>query len=191
MLAYRQRTDVSQEPMATLDQPEVRESLNKLLKAARPRLERVLRHFEIPPEDAEDILQDAQLTLLYKWDKIHSPESWLIGTIKKKCIMYWRKRRGSLCDAVDTAILELVSVPQPPEQERTELSCDLNRVLSRLSSRCRSLLKLRYGLGYGPNEVAEQMGYRVSSIRKVTNRCLAALTRQLLAVGFQREPQDG
>jgi RNA polymerase sigma factor (sigma-70 family) len=192
VLAYSlKRIDVSQEPMATLDQPEIRESLNRLLKTARPRLERVLRHFEIPPEDAEDILQDAQLTLLYKWDKIRSPESWLIGTVKKKCIMYWRKRRGSLCDAVDTAILELVSVPQPPEQERTELSCDLNRVLARLSVRCRSLLKLRYGLGYGPNEVAEQMGYRVSSIRKVTNRCLAALTRQLLAVGFQREPQDG
>jgi hypothetical protein len=41
------------------------------------------------------------------------------------------------------------------------------------------------------------MGYRTSSIRKVTNRCLAALTRQLLAVGFEvrgapeAEPQDG
>jgi len=31
------------------------------------------------------------------------------------------------------------------------------------------------------------MGYQTSSIRKVTNRCLAALTRQLLAVGFQKE----
>lgn len=41
------------------------------------------------------------------------------------------------------------------------------------------------------------MGYQTSSIRKVTNRCLAALTRQLLAVGFriesegEPEPQDG
>jgi DNA-directed RNA polymerase specialized sigma24 family protein len=61
--------------------------------------------------------------------------------------------------------------------------------MSRLSTRCRSLLKLRYGLGYGPTEVAEQMGYRTSSIRKVTNRCLAALTRQLLAVGFDQELQ--
>ena len=175
--------------MATLDHPELRESLNILLKNSRPRLERVLRNFEIPPEDAEDILQDAQLTLLYKWDKIRSPESWLIGTVKKKCIMYWRKRRGSLCEAVDTAILDLLAVPQAPDQEKAELTYDLNRVLARLSTRCRSLLKLRYGLGYGPTEVAEQMGYRTSSIRKVTNRCLAALTRQLLAVGFDQEPQ--
>ncbi|HVT15158.1 MAG TPA: sigma-70 family RNA polymerase sigma factor [Thermoanaerobaculia bacterium] len=174
--------------MATLDHPELRESLNNLLRSSRPRLERVLRNFEVPPEDAEDILQDAQLTLLYKWDKIRSPENWLVGTVKKKCIMYWRKRRGSLCEAVDTAILELMSAPQAPAQEKSELTFDLDRVLSRLSLRCRSLLKLRYGLGYGPTEVAEQMGYRTSSIRKVTNRCLAALTRQLLAIGFERRP---
>src|SRR5262249_22607157 len=144
--------------MATLDQPELRESLNNLLKGARPRLERVLRSFEIPPEDAEDILQDAQLTLLYKWDKIRSPENWLIGTVKKKCIMYWRKRRGSLCEAVDMAILDLISTPQAPRQERDDLTLDLNRVLSGLPTRCRSLLRLRYGMGYGPNEVAERMG---------------------------------
>ena len=173
--------------MATLDQPELRDSLNTLLKSTRPRLERVLRGFEIPPEDAEDILQDAQLTLLYKWEKVRSPENWLVGTVKKKCIMYWRKRRGSLCEAVDAAILELIAAPQAPRQEREELAVDLDRVLSRISTRCRSVLRLRYGLGYGPNEVAERMGYRSSSIRKVTNRCLAALTRQLIAVGFERK----
>ncbi len=102
--------------MATLDQPDLRDSLNHLLKSTRPRLERVLRSFEVPPEDAEDILQDAQLTLLYKWDKIRSPENWLVGTVKKKCIMYWRKRRGSLCESVDTAILDLISTPQAPRQ---------------------------------------------------------------------------
>ncbi len=155
----------------------------------------MLRNFEIPPEDAEDILQDAQLTLLYKWDKIRSPESWLIGTVKKKCIMYWRKRRGSLCEARGHGD------PRPACRSAAagagEGRADV-RPQPRPLSALHSLplpLKLRYGLGYGPTEVAEQMGYRISSIRKVTNRCLAALTRQLLAVGFERqpqgEPQDG
>src|SRR4029077_11000744 len=98
--------------MATLDHPELRESLNILLKNSRPKLERVLRNFEIPPEDAEDILQDAQLTLLYKWDKIRSPEIWRMGPVKKNSIMYCRKRRSSLCEAVDTAILDLLAMPQ-------------------------------------------------------------------------------
>ena len=30
--------------------------------------------------------------------------------------MYWRKRRGSLCEAVDTAILDLLAVPQAPRR---------------------------------------------------------------------------
>src|SRR4029077_10277547 len=124
--------------MATLDHPELRESLNILLKSSRPRLERVLRNFEIPPEDAEDILQDAQLTLLYKWDKIRSPESWLIGTVKKKCIMYWRKRRGTVDEAVDPAIRALLAVPQAPDQEKAELPWALNRGMARVSIRCRS-----------------------------------------------------
>src|SRR3954463_10006709 len=98
--------------MATLDHPELRESLNSLLKNSRPRLERVLRNFEIPPEDAEDILQDAQLTLLDEWDKIRRQESWLLETVNKNCIMYCRKRRGSLCEALDTAILDLLAIPQ-------------------------------------------------------------------------------
>jgi DNA-directed RNA polymerase specialized sigma24 family protein len=158
--------------MATLDRPEVREPLNQLLLKVRPALERVLRHYDIPPEDAEDLLQDSQLTLLYKWDKIQS-----------------------LCEAVDAAILEMLSKPQTPVQVRRELAHDLQRVIVRLPARCQSLLKLRYGLGYGPTEVAIKMGYQPSSIRKVTNRCLAALTRELVAIGFWDdvggEPDEG
>lgn len=176
--------------MATLDRPEVREPLNQLLQRVRPALERVLRHYDIPPEDAEDILQDAHLTLLYKWEKIQSPEAWLIGTLRKKCIVYWRKRRSRICEAVDAAILDLVSKPQIPGQTKSDLTRDLQRVIVRLPQRCQSLLKLRYGLGYGPTEVALKMGYQPSSIRKITNRCLSALTRELVAVGFTRDPDE-
>lgn len=176
--------------MATVDRPEFREPLNQLLLKVRPSLERVLRHYDVPPEDAEDILQDAQLTLLYKWDKVQSPEPWLIGTVRKKCIVYWRKRRGRVCEAVDAAILDLLAEPQRPTQPKRELSRDIQRVIVRLPERCQRLLRLRYGLGYGPSEVAEKMGYQPSSIRKITNRCLAALSRELMSVGFLRKPEE-
>ncbi|MEM7480326.1 MAG: RNA polymerase sigma factor [Acidobacteriota bacterium] len=176
--------------MATLDRPEVREPLNQLLRKIRPGLERVLRHYDVPPEDAEDILQDAQLTLLYKWDKIQNPEAWLVGTLRKKCIVYWRKRRGRITEAVDAAILDLLAEPQTPSQAKSDLSHDLKRVLVKLPERCRRLLRLRYGLGFGPSEVAEKMGYRPSSIRKITNRCLAALSRELLTAGFWRKSKN-
>ena len=176
--------------MVTLDRPELREPLNRLLLKVRPSLERVLRHYDVPPEDADDILQDTQLTLLYKWDKVQSPEAWLIGTVRKKCIVYWRKRRNTLYNSVDTAILELLSEPVAAPQERAELLWDLNNLLEELPPRCRKLLQLRYGLGYGPSEVAAKMGYQPSSIRKITNRCLSALSRELMTVGFLRKPEE-
>jgi RNA polymerase sigma factor (sigma-70 family) len=146
-----------------------------------PRLKRLLAHYRVPAEDAEDVLQQALLALLYQWDHVRDPESWLLGTLKRHCLMYWRKRRRRLYLAVDAAILEWLSTPIDPPQERQDLICDLRQLLDRLPARCRSLLQMRFQLGYEPAEVAERLGYSGSSIGKVTNRCLAALSREMLA----------
>ena len=86
---------------------------------------------------------------------------------------------------MDTAILEPPADAEAPAQEKEELRYDLETFLSELPERCQSLLRLRYGLGCSAAETAEQLGYRKSSIRKVTQRCLATLTQRLLGAGFQ------
>ena len=165
-------------------------SLEELLRVLQRRLERILFRYQIPPEDSEDVLQEAVLTLIYKRSKIRDPEAWLVATVRNRCLMYWRSKRSRLYDAVDMAILELVAKPEATPQERQEIQADLESAISELPERCRSLLRLRYGLGYKPAEVAERMGYQPSSIRKITTRCLAALTRQLQASGFYRDPPE-
>jgi RNA polymerase sigma-70 factor (ECF subfamily) len=165
-------------------------SLEDLLKSLQRRLERILFRYQIPPEDSEDVLQEAVLTLIYKRSKIRDPEAWLVATLRNRCLMYWRSKRSRLYDAVDVSILELVAKPGDTPQERQEVQADLERAISELPDRCRSLLRLRYGLGYKPAEVAERMGYQASSIRKITTRCLAALTRQLQASGFYRDSPE-
>jgi RNA polymerase sigma factor (sigma-70 family) len=74
--------------------------------------------------------------------------------------------------------------PKAPDQEETDLRRDLNHAIEQLPERCRSLLALRYGHGYEAPELAERMGYSPSSINKITTRCLAALTRHLVASGI-------
>lgn len=165
-------------------------SLEDLLKTLQRRLERILFRYQIPPEDSEDVLQEAVLTLIYKRSKIRDPEAWLVATLRNRCLMYWRSKRSRLYDAVDVSILDLVAKPGGTPQSRHEVQADLERAISELPERCRSLLRLRYGLGYKPAEVAERMGYQASSIRKITTRCLAALTRQLHASGFYKEPPE-
>jgi RNA polymerase sigma factor (sigma-70 family) len=151
------------------------------LKAMGPKMKRLLAANRIPIADAEDVLQQTLLALIYRWDTIRDPETWLLGTLRRHCLMYWRDQRRRLYSAVDTAILDWLSRPVAPPQERSDLLSDLRQVLERLPARCRSVLELRFQLGYEPAEVARRLGYRDSSIGKVTDRCLAALAREMLA----------
>jgi RNA polymerase sigma factor (sigma-70 family) len=171
--------------------PEPTENLTTFedfLKAVEPKLKRLLALHHIPGDDAEDVIQQALLALLYQWERVRDPESWLFGTVKRHCKMYWRTHRRRIYSAVDSALLELLSAPMAPSQERTDLLCDLESLIDRLPRRCRSVLRLRYRLGYEPTEVAQMLGYRESSIGKITNRCLAALSRELLASELELIP---
>jgi RNA polymerase sigma factor (sigma-70 family) len=114
-----------------------------------------------------------------------------MGTLKRHCLMYWRNSRRQIYSAVDLTVLEWLSEPVASSQERADMLCDLESLLERLPSRCRSLLRLRFRMGFEPTEIARRLGYRTSSIGKITHRCLAALSRELFAAGLTlEEPED-
>lgn len=153
--------------------------LEKLLTQCRPQLSRILFRYRIPAQDAEDLLQETFLILVMKWEAIQAPDAWLAGTLRNRCIIYWRRQRTRLYDLMDDAMLELLAEAEPPPQEHTEVRCDLGDALARLSPRHRSLLRLRFEYGCTSREAGERMGYEASSVRKTTQRCLARLTRDL------------
>jgi RNA polymerase sigma factor (sigma-70 family) len=140
----------------------------------------VFARFRIPEQDAEDLLQQALLTYVRKRQTVRNPESWLVGTLRNRCLKYWRSRRRRLYTAVDSAILESVASDGASGQEHSDMRRDLEGAMGRLRPRCRSILGLRYGLGCEPRETARRLGYKESSIYKLMERCLAALSSQLL-----------
>src|SRR5688572_23264718 len=97
----------------------------EFLKGVEPKLKRLLATYRIPSEDAEDILQQALLALLSQWENVRDPESWLFGTVRRHCLMYWRNNRRRIYSAVDATILEWLSASTPPSQERSDLLSDL------------------------------------------------------------------
>ncbi len=159
-------------------------SLDNLLGEIQPSLRATLVSFRIPYQDAEDLLQQTVVTFLIKRDTIRKPGPWLVGTLRNRCRAYWRTHRKRLYQSVDTAILESVAELGKLDQDRRDLANDLNGVLGKLTSRCRLALELRYGLGCDPAETAKRLGYRRSGIYKILERCLASLTRKLIAVGL-------
>jgi RNA polymerase sigma factor (sigma-70 family) len=173
-------------PSAHLDSAEP--SLEEILGRTELKLKKVLSRYRIPAQDADDLLQDTFLIMVSKLGTIRNPEAWLVGTLSNRCIIYWRRHRSRLLDLVDSTILELLAEAEAPPQEQADLRCDLDALLSCLPNRCRSVLRLRYGFGCTTAEVAEKTGYCKSSVRKVTRRCLAALTEQLVSSGFRSSP---
>lgn len=165
--------------MSAIDQPAVEETFDALLERLRPRLKQILYRYQIPADDAEDILQEALLATVLKWERIKNPEAWLIVTLKNRCLIYWRKRRGNLCTAMDVGVLEGLTEPEAPPQERQHLRWDLDTMIESLPTRHRDLLRMRYVLGHSSSEVAERLGYCTSSVRKLASRCLARLSEQI------------
>jgi RNA polymerase sigma factor (sigma-70 family) len=157
----------------------IKNSFEELLERVGPRLKGLLWTYRVPTDDAEDLFQDTLASLVYSTHEIHDQEAWLLGTLKRQCLMYWRKRRRSLYAAVDETLLEWLATPMAPPQEREQLLADLASLIERLPPKCRKVLRLRFLLGYEPQEVAEKLGYSSTSIGKVTHRCLAALSHQM------------
>jgi RNA polymerase sigma-70 factor (ECF subfamily) len=164
----------------------IEHELRRTLEADRPLLRSVLRHYRIPLEDAEDLIQDTLVLALMKWPQIRSLGPWLYGTLRHRCIGYWRKRRAAAAvEAHLTAEFAAHLCPAPPagqrHRERRLLLAELARGLP---WRYRRLLVLRLQLGMTPAEVAAATGYSVCSVRKMIQRAISVL-RQAADAGHQ------
>ena len=163
------------------------DDLAQLLAALEGSFARTLVRFRVPAQDAEDVLQETLLLFLTKRAEVRDPAAWISTTLRHRCVIYWRRRRHALVQTLDEVLTESLSVGQEPEQTRRQLTSDLSHAIARLPQRCRTILRMKYALDCDGSEVAERLGYRESSIRQVTHRCLSALSVQMLAGGYRAE----
>lgn len=160
------------------------EPLDAFLDRLQPKLRRVLIRQRIPLQDVEDVLQQCLLALVYQWDHIRDPEPWLLGTLRNKCLVYWRDYHRRRYDTVDTQRLEWLAPGELPHQEHQDLRRDLDGLMEHLPPRAQAVIRLRYRLGYEPPEIARELGYQPSSMGKITSRSLSALGREMVRSGF-------
>ena len=175
--------------MTVSQQPRVDAAFDEVVARLEKSARQYLRRHRLPPEDSEDILQETLLIYLIKHDEIYNPEAWLRGALRKRCQFYWRRRQRDLLRLVDAGVLDALAASSsgPALAEHDDVNVHLGRALDSIPPRCRQLLKLRYGQDCDPQEAAAQLGYRPSGAYKIFERCLAALTRGLVATGFVKE----
>ncbi len=160
-------------------------SLEELLIAIRPRIRVLFARYRMPVEEGEDILQQALLALVIHGGRVSNREAWLLGTLRKRSLLYWRHQRQELHEAVDPQLLELLAPPIQPPQERDDLRRDLERLIGGLPLRCRRFFHLRYGEGVRFQEIGCLLGYRQVSVGKLSGRCMSQLLDRARRLGIR------
>lgn len=155
-------------------------TVERLLARLKPHVVRVLGESKIPVQDAEDLLQETLMALLFKWDTIQNPAAWVLATLRNRCDNYWLLLARVGDHQSEGPWSEPVLLPP---QEGADLRNDFQRVYARLPRPQRLVIQLRYR-GFRNDEVARQLGLEPESARQLTNLTLAALTRELHLAGL-------
>ena len=167
--------------MVDRDHPEWSADVTAVLERARPQLVKILKAYRVPLPDSEDLVQDALLALVTRWEHVREPVLWLIGAVRHQCRRYVRRQLRSKVVRVDQEHLEWLAGAAPSGEERYGARRDLERLVRELPPRQRRLLRLCFGLGLDVRELGRLLGgAKPESIRRARWRAITRL-RELMA----------
>lgn len=69
------------------------EPIVDLLRRLRGEIEHVLSSFRLDEPEAEEVLQEILLMLIYRWDRIANRELWFLATLKRSCLRRAHERQ--------------------------------------------------------------------------------------------------
>ncbi|HYK41933.1 MAG TPA: sigma-70 family RNA polymerase sigma factor [Thermoanaerobaculia bacterium] len=144
------------------------EQRGKLVGFARDR-------FGIPPEDADDLLQETALELVRQQAHVENPDGFVFAVFRNRCRRFLeaRTRRRE------------VFAPPVADSPSAETACGiderlaLREALSEISSSCRQILAAHYVEGQTLTETARRLALANSGIFKAMTRCLKRLRKCL------------
>lgn len=116
---------------------------------------------------AEELVQDAFVSVHRGWDRATNPPAYLRTTVVNACRSWGRRR-----------VLEIDRRPRAPEPA-TLVTDELWDVLRTLPARQRAAVVLRYYEDLPDREIAGLLGCREATVRSSIHRALAALRKEV------------
>jgi RNA polymerase sigma factor (sigma-70 family) len=137
-----------------------------------------ITRFSIPFEDATGLVHDVLLSYLRIRETIRSRRTWLLSAICNACRGYWTRRgeREDLTDSLDSG--RGVGEPFDDDSDRIASRLTALRVLGRLSTKDRELLRLHYLEGHTSVEIARRLNLSSGAVRKRLHDGLVRATRE-------------
>ena len=63
------------------------QAVEAILLDLQPRMERILWHYRIPAQDAEDLVQEIFVSFVRRYETVENPEAWLVLTCNFSTVM--------------------------------------------------------------------------------------------------------
>lgn len=147
------------------------------------RLLRLLRRRGHSREDAEDLIQDAFLSLhsYCQHAQVQSTEAFLVRAVLNRSVSFNRGQHRDLY--VEDPVEELLIADRGPAPEEV-LAADqrlerITRALNGVGPRTRDMFLMHRLLGFSYPEIARQLGVTVSAVERRIARAINAVTTEL------------
>jgi RNA polymerase sigma-70 factor (ECF subfamily) len=184
-------------------------TLEELLAAAQPRLERFARAQNVAPDGVDDVVQE---TLVEAWrhlEHLQMPErfdAWLNGICRNVCLR-WVRTQGvaaqrqrpfsELQPSQDEGVVasDLLDIPDPLAQDpaeelsRQDLATLLDRAMGHLPIETRKALVMHYIADLPQREIAQRLGVTLNALEVKLHRARRQL-RQVLSGELREEAQS-
>jgi RNA polymerase sigma factor (sigma-70 family) len=160
----------NQEVSASVSEPPAlaqSETFEDVFRSSYAQMMRVAFAITGSNDAAEDIVQDAFVALLSRFDSVADPPAYLYRSVVNGCRARFRRK-----SVVDRMIrLRVVSEVRPPEIDETRMALD------RLSTRARAAVVLRYYADLSTDDIAAALGCQPGTVRSILHRALANLNQ--------------
>ncbi|MEM7275039.1 MAG: RNA polymerase sigma factor [Actinomycetota bacterium] len=120
---------------------------------------------------AEELVQDAFVTVYQRLDEIENPGAYLRRTVINRCYGALRRRSTERRKVTEIGVDERLQLP--PELDETW------RALDRLKPRHRTVLVLRYYEDLSIRQIAEILGEREGTVKSLIHRSLDKLRNEV------------
>ncbi|HVT60666.1 MAG TPA: sigma-70 family RNA polymerase sigma factor [Thermoanaerobaculia bacterium] len=159
------------------------QGLLELLNESRPAIEKLFGSYRVPLADAEDLVQEAVMVMLQRWERIKQPQHYLMGTLWRLIQRHRRRRQREGWVQLDEEKLEAVAVASSGAAA-VESREEVRRLLAMLPARAGRIVELRYGHELTVKEMAAVLHIAESGVRKIAGRQLRRLRRAAKEAGL-------
>jgi RNA polymerase sigma factor (sigma-70 family) len=145
-----------------------------LLAATRAPLAALFQHHQIPPADAQDLLQESLLVLVERWHTVAHPPAFLYGIVHNRIRRHLDRQRTER--ALFTPLDHLEATATAADFVRhLESRAEARHLLARLPGPAAHVLTLRYAHGLSTRDTAAALHRSETAVRQTASRGLRHL----------------